>query len=446
MSAFHRRVAWLAVLATGAAGLAACSAGSSPADTEPTGTGQAAGSAAPVPGGSTTAITVSHGYTDVEATEIKLQAAQWNTAHPRTPVQLVFNGGNDGALQKTIAGFTAGNYPDVAYEYGSSAAQLSRQPKLVDMTPVVSAAGFGWSDFYPSERAAATVGGKVVGIPALVDNLSLVYNRKLFIAAGVALPTNSWTWQDFRAAAAKLTNTSTHTYGWAYVNDGSEDTVWRYLALLWQAGGDLLSGDNSKPAFDSPAGLAALTLLQQLAVTDRSVYLDSGNGNYLNLFNSGKVAMLWTGPWDLSSINAGVDYGVTYLPGDHGDHETISGPDLYLAFEHSGPRAKVAEAFITWLTSAPVHLSAAIATGDLPLRRSETTLPGYAKFLAKFPGDKVFVDNLNNVRHVRPNIASYAEVSTAIGQMVQSVLLGQAQPQAALDAGRDQVASALAGQ
>jgi multiple sugar transport system substrate-binding protein len=36
-------------------------------------------------------------------------------------------------------------------------------------------------------------------------------------------------------------------------------------------------------------------------------------------------------------------------------------------------------------------------------------------------------------------------VSTAIGEMVQSVLLGQAEPQAALDAASDQVAGVLAG-
>ena len=72
--------------------------------------------------------------------------------------------------------------------------------------------------------------------------------------------------------------------------------MWRYLPLLWQAGGDLLTEDNTKPAFDSAAGKAALELLQGMAVTDKSVYLDTGNGNYLNLFNSGKIAMLWTGP------------------------------------------------------------------------------------------------------------------------------------------------------
>jgi multiple sugar transport system substrate-binding protein len=394
-------------------------------------------------GGST--ITVSHGYTDVEAKALNTMVAQWNKDHPDTKVTLEFNTGNDNALQKTVAGFTAGNYPDVAYEYGSSAAQLARQPKLVDLTDKVKAASVNWDDFYPSEQQAATVNGKVVGLPALVDNLSLVYNKKLFQQAGVPQPTNDWTWDDFRAAAKKLTNASTHNYGWAYVNDASEDTVWRFLAMLWQAGGDLLTSDNSKPAFDDAAGLAALTQLHDMAVTDKSVYLDTGNGNYLNLFNSGKVAMLWTGPWDLSSINSDVDYGVTYLPGYNGNHETISGPDLYMLFDHSSGRADTAWKFVTWLTSAKVHLQFAIATGDLPLRKSESALPGYQTFLQKYPAEKVFVSNLDNVKHVRPNLPEYAQVSTAVGQMVQSVLLGSAQPQDALKSGASAVTSALAG-
>jgi multiple sugar transport system substrate-binding protein len=155
--------------------------------------------------------------------------------------------------------------------------------------------------------------------------------------------------------------------------------------------------------------------------------------------------MMWTGPWDLSSINSDVKYGVTLLPGYNGDHQTIAGPDLYLMFDHSDKRTDTAWQFVTWLTSAKVHLQFAIDTGDLPVRKSETELPGYQTFLQKYPGNKVFVENLDNVKKVRPNIANYAQVSTAIGQMVQSVLIGQAEPQQALDTARDGVTSALAG-
>jgi multiple sugar transport system substrate-binding protein len=426
-SSIRRPLAALAAAGVAVLTLAACGGGSGGSGSGPT------------------TITVWHGYTDVEAKAFTKLGQQWNAAHPDDQVKLVFDGGNDSALQKTIAGFTGGTYPDLAYEYGSSAATLARQPRLVDLTSKVKAASFDWNDFFPSERAASTVNGKVVGVPALVDNLSLVYNKALFAQAGLPAPTADWTWADFRSAAAKLTNPGTKTYGWAYVNDGSEDTVWRYLAMLWQAGGDLLTPDNSKPAFDSPAGLAALNQLRAMAVTDKSVYLDSGNDNYLNLFNSGKIAMLWTGPWDLSSIDSSVKYGVTLLPGYNGDHETISGPDLYVTFDNSKARTDVAWQFVSWLDSAPVHLQFAIDTGDLPVRQSETQSPDYPKFLAKYPGDKVFVQNLANVKHVRPNIPEYAQVSTAIGQMVQSVLIGQAQPQQALDSAKAAVTSALAG-
>ena len=400
-----RRPAWtlLAVGALAAGLLTACGSGSS----------DSAGS---------TSIVVSHGYTDVEAKALQDAADTWNTQHPDQKVSLQFNGGNDSALQKTVAGFTAGNFPDVAYEYGSSAAQLARQPKLVDLTDRVQDPSVDWNDFYLSGREASTVDGKVVGVPALIDNLSLVYNKKMFADAGVAPPAASWTWDDFRAAAAKLTDADTKTYGWAYVNDGSEDTVWRYLAMLWQAGGELLNSDNTAPAFDSAAGKAALQQLEDMAVTDKSVYLDTGNGNYLNLFNSGKIAMLWTGPWDLSSINSDISYGVTVLPGYQGNHETISGPDLYMMFDQSSDRSDAAFDFVTWLTSAKEHIKFAIATGDLPVRQSETQLPAYQTFLEKFPAEKVFVANLDNVKHVRPNIPQYAEVSQAIGTMVQSVL------------------------
>ena len=97
---------------------------------------------------------------------------------------------------------------------------------------------FNWNDFWTVERQVATVNGKIVGIPALVDNLALVYNKKLFQQAHMAYPTANWTWNDLENAAKKLTNPATKQFGWAYVNDGSEDTVWRFEALLWQAGGD----------------------------------------------------------------------------------------------------------------------------------------------------------------------------------------------------------------
>jgi multiple sugar transport system substrate-binding protein len=322
-------------------------------------------------------------------------------------------------------------------------AALAGRSQVVDLTSKVKDPSFDWNDFYSFERDAATTNGKVYGVPALVDNLALVYNKKLFDKAGLAYPTDSWTWDDFRAAAKKLTDSAQKQYGWAYVADGSEDTTWRWIAMLWQAGGELLTSDGKKSAFNSPAGLKATQLLRDMAVSDKSVYLDQGNGNYLNLFNSGKIGMLWTGPWDLSSINSDVSYGVQILPAANGTHSSIAGPDNWMVFNNGAARVQAAWTFLTWLTSAPTHGQFTLVTGDLPTRESETKLDSYTAYLAKFPGDAVFVLNLTNVTKARPNTKTYPQLSQAIGSQLQGVLIGQSSPQTALDAAAQQADSAL---
>ena len=391
------------------------------------------------------AVIMWHGYTDAEAKAIAGLGQEWNAAHPDQKVNVTFGGSNDDALKKTLASFVSGKAPGIAYEYGSSITTLAKRNQTQDLTSLIkSTPSFNWDDFFPATRQAATTpDGRIYGIPALVDNLALVYNKKLFDAAGLPYPTADWTWDDFRNAARKLSDPAHHKYGWAYVNDGTEDTVWRFVAMLWQAGGDLLAPGGKKPAFDSPAGLQAMQLLHDMAVTDHSVYLDTGDGQYQNLFNSGKIGMLWTGPWDLSGMNKDISYGAQFLPGKV-NHSTIAGPDNYMLF-NKGDR-KTAWAFLQWLDSAQTHLKFAIATGDLPVRRSETQLPGYQEFLKRYPADKVFVDNLaKNAAKSRPNIPEYPKISQALGVAVQSVLLGKAEPQAALRQASQQVDQILAG-
>jgi len=113
----------------------------------------------------------------------------------------------------------------------------------------------------------AAVDGKVIGIPALVDNLAVVYNKTLFAKAHLPVPSPNWTWSQFAADAKRLTVASSKQYGTAYVTPGSEDTVWHWEALLWEAGGALLTPDNKKAAFDSAAGLKSLETLSSMAVT-----------------------------------------------------------------------------------------------------------------------------------------------------------------------------------
>src|ERR1700729_276821 len=217
------------------------------------------GSKGPAPAGGTknghTTITVWQGDTEVEAAGFKTLVAEFNKTHPNITVNSQFYGNSDYALQKVLAAIAGGKPPDISYLYGSWAPNIATNPQLVPLNKFIDAdPSFNWNDFFPAERKVATVGNSIIGVPALVDNLALVYNKTLFKQAGIPLPTANWTWSQFESAAIKLTNPAKKQFGWAYVNDASEDTVWRFWAMLWQAGGHLPTPDGKKGAFGSAGG------------------------------------------------------------------------------------------------------------------------------------------------------------------------------------------------
>ena len=412
-----------------ALGLAACGSGSG-----------SSGSS-----GSGSAIQIWDGYTQVEAKAFAHLLSEYHKQTGQTVTSLFVN--NDNSLQKVLTAVRGGSLPDIAYLYGSWAPNVAQIPQVVNLTNVVQRPGVNWNDFWVGERDVATVNGKVIGVPALVDNLAVVYNKTLFAQAGLQPPGPGWTWAQFTADAQRLTDPAKKQFGTAYVTPGSEDTVWHWEALLWEAGGSLLTPDNKKAAFDSPAGLQSLNTLRQMAVTSHSMYLDPTDSAYGNLFNSGKIGMLVTGPWDLSTF-PNVHYGVQVMPsypGGTGGHQTISGPDNWVIFNNGSAKVAAAEKFLLWLTAPAQARYFSLATGDLPIRASVASSAGFSQQMNKaLPGVDAFVTNLNNVHQARPQIAAYPKISQILGNMIVSVLLGKAQPAAALSGAAAQVNQVLA--
>jgi multiple sugar transport system substrate-binding protein len=430
MGTYRLRAAVVCALAmTAATGLAACGSGSAES-------------------GNSKSIQVWEGYTGVEAKVFARMIADYEKSHPGVKVNTLYVN-SDNTLQKVQTAVAGGAPPDVAYLYGSWAPNVAKISSVVTLTNLVKKPSVNWNDFWVGERDVATVSGRVIGMPALVDNLAVVYNKTLFAKAHLPLPGPDWTWQEFEADAQKLTISSIKQFGTAYVTPGSEDTVWHWEALLWEAGGQLLNADNTKAAFDSPAGLTALDALRTMAVTDKSMYLDPTDSAYANLFNSGKLGMLVTGPWDLSAF-PNVKYGVQVMPSfpgaTGGGHQTISGPDNWVIFNNGAPRVKTAEDFLLWLTAPAQDKFFTLKTGNLPTRQSTASSPGYqTEMNAALPDVSTFITNLGNVKQARPQLANYPQVSQVIGNMIVGVLLGKQQPKGALDAAAAKVNQILAG-
>jgi multiple sugar transport system substrate-binding protein len=373
-------------------------------------------------------------------------AAEYHAKHPNVTIKASPGAATtDDLLVKLSAGFTSGTYPDISYAFGNWATQLARSGKTQDIAKTVADPAVKWQEIPAAARATATVDGKVIGIPALVDNLGLIYNKKLFDQAGLAYPTDDWSWDQFREAARKLTDPSRNLYGTAYSVSGSEDTTWHLWPLLWQKGGAILDR-SGKPAFNSDAGVQALEFLRQLAVDDKSMYLDQTDEKYSALFRDGRIGMILSGPWELFDLKENkVDYGVTYLPAFNGDHQTVSGPDVWVLFAHDDPnRAGAARDFLLWLTSKEQDIRWNLAYGNLPLRSSEQGTAEFAAYTKQYsPGGQKFFDNLANAKQPRPTVNGYVEMSRYVGEAIAKVLQGAASPKEALDQAARQSEDAL---
>jgi multiple sugar transport system substrate-binding protein len=376
-------------------------------------------------------ITIWHAQTNESQTALHALVGQFNKSHPGIVVHDELGSNGDEMVQKLQAVIGSDAYPDIAYVYGSDVPNVSQSSKVVDISKDIKATGFAWNSLYRAGRETATVGSKVVGFPAVIDNLAVVYNTKILESAGVAPPRPGWTWSDYRALAKKLTNPAKDIYGTGYPISGSEDTTWRLWPMIWQQGGEVLDGANKKALFAGAQGVKALQLLSDMALKDKSLYADQtpDTQKMYGLFNSGKMAMIVTGPWQLPDIKTHhVSYGVQVLPSFGGSHETISGPDVYMVFNHSDARRKAAVTFLAWLHQPAQDLQWDIGSGNLPLSAKTAALPGIKQFDAKYPGIGLFVENLSNARHIRPPVAAYTAVSAAVGKAIATSLLGRGSP------------------
>jgi multiple sugar transport system substrate-binding protein len=364
-------------------------------------------------------------------------AREFEKAHPNVSISMSPGASStDQLLQKLSAGFAGNQYPDVSYAFGSWAGQLEASGRTLDIRSEIKKADVKWDEFNDAARKTAQpTGKKVIGFPAVVDNVGLLYNKTLFDKAGISYPTKDWAWQDFREAAKKLTDPANHIYGYGYSVSGTEETVFQFWPHLWQNGGSILSKDGKKAEFASAAGVDALSFLRAMTVDDKSVYLDQTVQKVGPLFVSNRIGMITSGPWSLSDLKTGgTDYGVVNLPGTNGDHQTVSGPDIWALFDHHDKnRAHWAYEFTKWLTSAAQDERYNVALGNLPLRSSENSSEAVAKVAAEYPGYEVFVTNSENVKQARPTSKGYASLSATLGKAISSVLQGQGEPKAMLE-------------
>lgn len=158
-------------------------------------------------------------------------------------------------LKAQMAGGTA---PDVFYVDDQLMNAFAPSGQLLALDDYMSQAGVSRNDFIPALLTIFTKDGKTYGLPKDWGTLGLVYLPEAFQAAGVAEPTDQWTWNDLRTAAQKIAATGKYG-GFCMGADWA-----RFAPFVFSNGGSFASEDNKTATLDTPEVKDMATLVSDM--------------------------------------------------------------------------------------------------------------------------------------------------------------------------------------
>lgn len=228
--------------------------------------------------------------------------------------------------EKINTQLAANDLPDVVRSQGLLVQQWLRQGAFLDLTPLIAESKLDLTDFYAGPLAQFQWQEQTWGLPDTAAPDLLFYNKALFDAAGVAYPTDAWTFEDMRQAAIQLTlddqgrnaadpafePTKIVQWGW----NGGLTFFWqRHLVRGW--GGDFCANaDCTLMNFTAPATLEAVNWWVKLVTVDHATLYDPYGGSQTGIpgdpFLAGKAAMGYNGFFAVGQLNSSgaIDYDI----------------------------------------------------------------------------------------------------------------------------------------
>lgn len=325
---------------------------------------------------------------------------------------------------KLVTAARAGTPPDIS-EVADSFPQLAKGGYLVQLDPFVQDLKLDLKDYYEGKLQTCYVDNKLWALPITADCRGLWWNMKTLKTAGVDQPPKSW--DELVAVAAKVTGNG--VYGWG-VQGGNQGFMIceQFSAFFIQNDGKIISDDQKQALTDQPEWITGATYWQELTtkhkVTQPSASTDDQNATYA-LFAQGKIAMFPGGPWarpeierNNPSLKFGEDFNVSVVPYPTGKHPgTCQGGWLQSIWSASKVQDASKKLLAHYHTPENIAQEAA---SSMPTRRSATSFKPFND-----PWYKPYWDTMPFARAPVPTMAAGAEISTALYNVLQSMLLGQ---------------------
>jgi len=342
---------------------------------------------------------------------------------------------------KILTAISGGTPPDIV-DLGTSleVGEWASRGALLPMAPYISSSRLNTGVYVPAALDALTVSGQLYGLPFMDFDVGLLYNKTLFKEAGLNPNDPPTTTQQLQSDAFKLTkqegNGRITQLGFLPDFPGqSNGQVCTLEDMGWDFGGQWYNEKTHTITADAPQNIAALnyevSFYKKYGASNMANF-ESSAGAYLTAndpFESGKLAMVYDGPWALQYIEANrpslaSQIGVAPFPAPAG-MSSLRGTTFIDTNPQVIPRGasdpSAAFAFIKWETTSPeVTATFAQLVANLPQLKKLPSFP-----LANDPRFQVFINEANSANaHVWPQLPYSTEYGVRLCQAQQSALFG----------------------
>ncbi|HUX38371.1 MAG TPA: sugar ABC transporter substrate-binding protein [Rectinemataceae bacterium] len=272
---------------------------------------------------------------------------------------------------------------------------------------------------FPEALAAYKTDKGYFGLPRDFQTIVLFYNKAMFDQAKLPYPKDSWTWDDLRAAAKKLTlrDSAGKITQWGFSPD-----LWDIepfmSSLVWSYGGDIISADHKKTLIGDK--LEPWQLVWDMIHVDKSIPDQDTQTQYGNdMFRAGKAAMISIGHWSVPEYtDAGIDWAVAPMPkGPAGRATSVNSAGFVMAKNCKNPEA--GWKWISFVLSEEGQTKLASLNFAVPARKSVAQSQAFLENPAKVD-NKLFIDALAYA-HLKPIFVGYDAWSTAFGDNLAAI-------------------------
>jgi len=323
--------------------------------------------------------------------------------------------------EKLLTGLSGGAAPDVFAMDGPLYPDYQARDVLLDLQPFIERDGYDLGQLADQGVGVFKTAGGQFGLPRDLNVVALYYNKKMFDAAGVPYPDDTWDWAKLIEVGKKLTldtdSDGTIDQWGLYTETSDMENYW--LSLVWQNGGDFFAADGKSTALTTDQAAGGIQFLQDLIykhkiLAEPSVFVETGDA-----FEQGLAAMEVNGSWLVpTDLAAGIDLGIAPIPsGPAGRFTTVNPTGAVVYKGTKSPDA--AWEFVKYLTSPAAQEQLMQLKASLPVSKEVLAGP----YAAAFDGAKVFADSLAYAKP-KPSFKGYDEYTGILqGELDENVFV-----------------------